>query len=53
MKEEVWGPIWGLEQMARIGFGGTNGRGREAAGVEQEVVGLAHKFGLFCPGTGG
>lgn len=52
MKEVVWCPIWGLV--------GTNGQnwlwveqmaGDEAAGQEQETVGLADKSGLPCPGT--
>lgn len=50
MKEDVWGPIWGLA--------GTNGQnwlwgeqmaGDEAAGEEQETVGLADEFGFPCP----
>lgn len=48
MKEEAWGPIWGL-----IGANGQNWlwwdkwQGREAAGEEQEVVGLAHKWAFL------
>lgn len=37
---------------SELALGGPNA-GAGAAGEKQEIVGLANKFGLPCPGTGG
>lgn len=44
--------VW-LEQMVRIGLWWNKWQGRQAAGEEQEIVGLADTLGLPCPGARG